>query len=262
MLVVISLGAGVQSTTMALMAARGDLAPMPDCAIFADTQSEPDAVMRHLDWLETVLPFPVYRVTAGSLEKQLLHAGKTNGRPPAFVLNPDGSGGMLNRQCTGDFKIDPIRKKVRELVGLAARQRAPKTAVVEQWIGISTDEASRMKPSPHAFIRHRFPLIEAGMSRRGCLRWLVDRQYMTPPKSACVFCPFHSDAMWRALRDEDPAGWARAIEVDRAIRHTLGKGTAFIHRQRVPLDEVDLSTPEDNGQGNLFINECEGMCGV
>jgi hypothetical protein len=35
---VISLGAGVQSTTMALMAARGEIAPMPDCAIFADTQ--------------------------------------------------------------------------------------------------------------------------------------------------------------------------------------------------------------------------------
>lgn len=30
---VISLGAGVQSTTLALMAARGEIGPMPDCAI-------------------------------------------------------------------------------------------------------------------------------------------------------------------------------------------------------------------------------------
>lgn len=30
---VLSLGAGVQSTTLALMAARGEIGPMPDCAI-------------------------------------------------------------------------------------------------------------------------------------------------------------------------------------------------------------------------------------
>jgi len=33
----LSLGAGVQSTTLALMAAHGEVGPMPDCAIFADT---------------------------------------------------------------------------------------------------------------------------------------------------------------------------------------------------------------------------------
>lgn len=37
----LSLGAGVQSTTMALMAAHGEIGPMPDCAIFADTGWEP-----------------------------------------------------------------------------------------------------------------------------------------------------------------------------------------------------------------------------
>src|SRR3546814_5919853 len=92
---------------MALMAAHGEIGPMPDCAIFADTQAEPRAVYEHLDWLENNIPFPVYRVTEGSLENQLLYATKKNGRPPAFVRNPDGTGGMLNRQCTGDFKIDP-----------------------------------------------------------------------------------------------------------------------------------------------------------
>ena len=61
---VLSLGAGVQSTTMALMAAVGELQPMPDCAIFADTQDEPAAVYRHLAWLMSgVLPFPVHVVT-------------------------------------------------------------------------------------------------------------------------------------------------------------------------------------------------------
>jgi len=47
----LSLGAGVPSTTMALMAAHGEIGPMPDCAIFADTGWEPKAVYDHLSWL-------------------------------------------------------------------------------------------------------------------------------------------------------------------------------------------------------------------
>jgi hypothetical protein len=41
---VISLGAGVQSSVMALMAAEGELTPMPDCAIFSDTQWATDII--------------------------------------------------------------------------------------------------------------------------------------------------------------------------------------------------------------------------
>ena len=62
MLNIISLGAGVQSSTMALMAAHGEITPMPDCAIFADTGAEPRKVYEWLDWLEKKLPYPVYRV--------------------------------------------------------------------------------------------------------------------------------------------------------------------------------------------------------
>lgn len=62
---IISLGAGVQSSTLALMAVHGEITPMPDAAIFADTQAEPQSVYKWLDWLEMQLPFPVHRVTKG-----------------------------------------------------------------------------------------------------------------------------------------------------------------------------------------------------
>lgn len=45
---VFSRRAGVQSTTLALMAAHGEIGPMPDCAIFADTAWEPGAIHEHL----------------------------------------------------------------------------------------------------------------------------------------------------------------------------------------------------------------------
>ena len=55
---IISLGAGVQSTTMAFMAAHGEIGPMPDCAIFADTGWEPKRVYRHLEWIRDIPTFP------------------------------------------------------------------------------------------------------------------------------------------------------------------------------------------------------------
>jgi hypothetical protein len=271
---VLSLGAGVQSTTLALMAAAGEIEPMPDCAIFADTQSEPAAVYEHLRWLmgPDVLPFPVHVVSTGNLGDAILQAtrGQNNrgshARPPVYVLNADGSRGILRRQCTGDYKIDPIQAKLRELLGLKPRQRWPKAPIVEQWIGISTDEAHRMKPIDISAIEPRWPLIEKRMSRWACLLWLERHGYPEPPKSACVFCPFQSDRRWRHLQDTDPDGFARAVEIDAEIRNGLRSdsltGQLFLHRSLRPLDEVDLRNDNERGQPDLFGSECDGVCGV
>jgi hypothetical protein len=268
---VLSLGAGVQSTTLALLATHGVIEPTPTAAIFADTGAEPAAVYQHLEWLMAPgrLSFPVHIVSAGNLQTTLLDPNdkrRSHARPPLYVLNADGSGGIIQRQCTREFKIDPIQRRIRDMLGLVPRQRWPKTSTVVQWIGISIDEASRMKPSWLPAIEMRWPLIELRMSRRDCLQWLIKNGYPEPPRSARTFCPFRSDGEWRRLRDTDPDGWRNAIEVDRAIRHGLTSktltGALFVHRSRVPLEDVDLSTAEEHGQLNLFENECEGMCGV
>lgn len=111
---------------------------------------------------------------------------------------------------------------------------------------------------------NRWPLIERRMTRQDCLRWLGSHDYPTPPKSSCIGCPYHSDAMWRRLRDEDPPAWTDAVAADRAIRTGLRgiRGEVYLHRSAMPLDQADLRTPGDHGQLDLFINECEGMCGV
>lgn len=264
---IISLGAGVQSSTMALMATHGEITPKPDAAIFADTQAEPKAVYEWLDWLEKQLPFPVYRVTAGNLKAQVA-AERPTGKflkvdIPAFVKVENSPVALINRSCTRDFKIDPIRRKVRQLLGIAGK-RSPKQSVCTQWIGISTDEASRMKESREPWQTMRWPLIEAGMTRHDCLRWMERRGYPKPSKSACIFCPYHNDFEWRAL---SAAEFAEAVEVDRRLRSRppqayRTKGVLYLHRSCVPLDQVDFSTDEDRGQLNMFINECEGMCGV
>jgi len=267
---VLSLGAGVQSTTLALMAAHGEVGPMPDCAIFADTGWEPAAVMEHLAWLRShnVLPFPVHVVSAGNIRDDLRRAGQGErwASIPAFTRIVRGRRvqiGMIRRQCTTEYKVTPIRRKVRELAGLT-RRRSPARPVVEQWIGISLDEVIRMKPARETWQVNRWPLVEERMTRTDCLRWLERHEYPIPPKSACVGCPFHSDVRWREIRDHDPKAWAEAVAVDHDIRTGLRgvHGEVFLHRSAIPLDDVDLSTAEERGQLDLWGNECEGLCGV
>ena len=89
-----------------------------------------------------------------------------------------------------------------------------------------------------------------------------------PPKSSCIGCPFHSDEYWREMRDHRPEEWAQAVEMDHHVRKPIERpgnhvrAEQYMHNTRVPLDKVDLSTPEDHGQLNMFIHDCEGMCGV
>lgn len=262
---IISLGAGVQSSTMALMAAHGEITPMPKCAIFADTQDEPQSVYRWLDWLEKELPFPVVRVSKGSLSDNACRtylsptSQKITGESiPAFA---DGGRVMFPRQCTSDFKVYPISKAITTVM----REHGSKTAI--KWIGISLDEIHRMKPTRRASVEHRWPLIENRIRRHDCLLWMDAHGYPTPPRSACLYCPYHSDSEWRRLRAEEPADFQKAVDFEKRLQSAFTRITTtdkvpFLHRSCRPLAEVDFSTDEDHGQQVMFGNECEGMCGV
>ena len=264
-LVVLSLGAGVQSSTMALMAADGEL-PKPDCAIFADTGYEPKAVYTYLEFLTKILPYPVYRVSKGNIIDDMVNSIDNGTRFPTapFFTQAEitGKKGMLRRQCTADYKIVPIRKKIRELCNVAYKKHFPKDKYVEQWIGISTDEIGRMKPARDPYILNRHPLIEMNMSRQDCINYLNKKKIPLPEKSACIVCPFHDDKYWHFMKTKRPEEFADAVELDKEIR-TISKDSNmknYTHRSCKPLDEVNFN-PDDN-QLDMFNNECEGMCGV
>lgn len=271
---VLSLGAGVQSSTLALMAAHGLVRPMPELAIFADTQWEPAAVYDWLGWLETQLPFPVIRVTAGHLREDQITArlrgkrGEDGARwasLPYFTAPTDGGRpGMVRRQCTAEYKIEPIERYLRrEVMGLKPRQRAPRSPVIAQWRGISLDETIRARPSREPWVVARYPLLEQRMTRGHCLEWMRDHGYPEPPRSACLGCPFHSDAEWARIKAGPADEWASVVEFDAAIRTAGGvRGSTYLHRSCEPIDQVEFATDEASGQASLFGAECEGMCGL
>jgi hypothetical protein len=162
--------------------------------------------------------------------------------------------GFGKRQCTGDWKIVPINRCKREILGFT-NKRVPDDTVTT-WIGISLDEAHRMKPSRENWNTHRWPLIEKRMKRHDCLTWMESHHFPRPSRSACVFCPYKSNEDWRETK-KDP----EQMRMVREVEALLPKGE-YLHWSKQHLDEVDLSTDLERGQLSLFGNECEGMCGV
>ncbi len=257
---------------------NGELDEKLDYAIFADTQEEPESVYHHLDWLKTLGGPPILTNTAGKLGDDLIHGkNSTGGRfasIPAFTsAMPGQTGGMLRRQCTSEYKIDVCERIVRrQVVGLEPRQRMPKNVKVVQYFGLSHDEPRRVGKVKNRFVGHlwaegRFPLFDLEMSRSDCVAYLKEQDIPHEvPRSACVFCPFKSNFEWRLLRDTDPSGWARAVEVDEALRRpgTVAnrnlEQSIYLHRSCLPLTEVNLTIKDMSG--GVAGGECEGMCGL
>lgn len=310
---ILSLGAGVQSTVLALMACSGEL-PGLEHAVFADTGWEPRAVYDQVDRLDAELSragIPLHRVSSGNLRADTLDPEHRFVSVPYFTLAPEGSTvpvlalcefcqgtgrehggsdapecpecdgaakvptgvrrratraereGMGRRQCTSEYKLKPIKRKVRELLGYEHPTPVPRGMFAEQWIGFSTDEVHRVRSRLDVlYERPRYPLLELGMSRKDCERWLRAQGWGHTAKSACIGCPFHGNQQWRILRDQHPDQWADAVDFDEQIRKGGASakpldGEAFLHRSRLPLSiaPIDRVTAKEWGDAQLSIED-------
>lgn len=233
------------------MVALGDLPPI-DAAIHADTTHERSATYafaaKWTPWLEA----HGVRVVTVSDPEQAAKVTTEATDIPAYTLSETGKPGRLRRQCTGRWKIDPIRQWIREHRG--------KRQQVEQLIGYSLDEVVRIKPSDVKYITLDYPLIDLRMSVADCVTWLGRKGLDVPTKSACVFCPFHSPAAWYRMKDEGGPDWQQAVETDRAIRDARSPFRLYMHRACIPLESI--TTPKENGQGDFWEadEECGGVC--
>lgn len=269
---ILSLGLGLQSTALYYMSALGQL-PRIDAAVFADTGAERAST---LDYLRRVLiPWArvnngpiIIHVTGKNLATDLL-TWRSEGAfvsIPAYTIGPDGKEAMIQRQCTNQYKIQQVNSGIRQAQGLAPRKHTRPTTV---WLGITTDEITRMFTPDTNWKTHHYPFLgyrvsTAGhvrvpglsMSRQDVAAWYTRHGIEAPPKSSCYMCPFQSDAAWKALKSDGSGDWQRAVEVDHAIRNATSQGTAkpiYLHRSMKPLDQVEFI------QGDLW-EECSGYC--
>ena len=196
----------------------------------------------------------------------------SDGEPDALKgARPVRWGGMAQTSRSipaigGAVPTQSVRRKIRRLLGLRKRQRIPSGTAVELWLGISTDEAVRMRTSRDRWIRNRYPLIESGMSRQDCLDWWEARYDRPLERSACVGCPYQSRQRWVETKQRFPELFDEAVEIDSNMRGNLAFAKEpYLHPRRIPLDEAVAldeaqAAPAQHRDG--FGNECEGHCGV
>ena len=257
---ILSLGWGVQSWTLAAMAALDEI-PRPDIAVHSDTTHEMAGTYSHAakwtPWLEE-RGIPVVTVQAAANRVGAVSDASAKAVfIPAYTTNLQGEHGQSRRQCTADWKIAPIRRFIRELIP------KPRPGMVESWQGISLDEWQRMRTSDVAYITNIYPLVDQRISRADCVAWLDAHGLDVPPKSACTFCPYHSPDHWKRLKQAGGADWDEAVTVDEAIRDKRPNHTLFIHRAGLPL-EVAVRIPEDYGAKQMEMEiPCDsGHCFV
>lgn len=274
---VLSLGVGVQTAALYFMCSNGEMERC-DYAIFADTGGEKTKTIEYYNyillWMKENSGIPLYKATYRNLQKDLLNQSNSSGNRfasiPAFTMN-DNQKGMLRRQCTNEYKIAQVNKKIREILELKPRVRFPK---MEIWQGITIDEASRMTIPQDKWKINVYPFcgykvysngicerIDSKiMSRNDIYNWFNEKQLPIPEKSSCVFCPFQSDKNWIRLKNMVPEDFETACKVDDAIRDSSKKGIKskiFIHETLKPLREIKFNEDQQTLWGN-----CTDGCDV
>jgi hypothetical protein len=269
----VSFGGGVQSTALLLLvrdqpdrvvAAMGGL---PEVAFFADTGAEPEEVYFHIRAFSEVasIPIEIIKKPGKTLEETMLSKEGSRFLPiPAFTKDPvTGKVGIIRRQCTQEYKIRPLQRAMRQRLGYGKR-RIPHGSI-HAWIGISTDEAGRVKDSGTPTIINKYPLLELGISREDCKQIINDAGF-NPVKSRCYFCPFIND--WASFKREHPSAFEKAVKMDLAIRNATQAGVAhpaYLHRSCTPLNGSSEAPPgplEELWEDHGFEDECFGVCGV
>jgi len=239
---VLAWGCGAPSTTVGVMSVMGLIKPF-DVIIHSDTNFERYHTREIRDWYTDWFRKHGVRV-------EIVSGGDIRESGAADHIHIpfwSSTGGPLRRQCTRHFKVDPSRRRIRELLGFhKSKAPHPPPGSVEQSYGFTLEEFTRMKPSRVKFIVNRFPLLEHKMTRQDCIDYLQSYDLPVPSKSACICCPYRPASEWLQMRSESPDEWKEAVQFDDANRHNplAGDGSTsdqiFIYKHGGALSIANL----------------------
>lgn len=257
----------MQSTALLLLSAEGKL-PKLDYAIFADTGWEVQAIYDHLDRLEKEVAEPagikIIRAKAsGNIRDDMMSTEiKPNGSIPVYAMKANGKPGLTPRQCTRHYKVRPVEREIRKLMGAKVGPsgrlaRVPKKSmenIPNLWIGISTDEFHRAKDSPQNYIKHKFPLImDMNWTRDDCMEYITSKGFGNTIKSSCVCCLFRGNNGYRDIKENHPEEWDKLVEFDDSLRKDPQpkfiarlNTQIYLHKSGVPLRDAQLSKDEES----------------
>lgn len=269
---ILSFGAGMQSTALALMSCenahakrKGEQIPYPqvpiyDLVVFCDLGFEPPWVMKQVEfarsaceqagiWLK-VLESPLYADFMENFgERRAISI-------PWWTLGDDGHKSKMPRNCTIDYKVGAISKFVRwEVLGYKKGQRLldKDKKAHRMHMGFSFEEKRRCKDSPNPMFVNRFPLVDMELIRADNYAYIKDVWGLDTKASACTFCPFHKNYFFKYLKENELEAYRQLISVDELLRDKNPEppmdSDLFISRSRKRLTEL---TEEDCCDAECF----------
>lgn len=288
---VLSFGGGTQSSHLLDLHFKGHI--HYDFIIFSDTGAEPEFIHEQVAWWQqrqqevgNNTPFIIthHNSMTYGLEEMLMryiHTSYQRFQMPLYFnkVTDDGEivqGGMMPRQCTGDFKIVPVQQAVRREIktqrGLRSTQKMPKHIGIIMDIGFSADEINRV--SGHVshqsdYIYLAYPLIEMNESTQDSIRYL-ERHHYPSRRSRCYFCPFNCSGDrardigmdWYEIIETEPQSFLKAVYFDDTLRLIQATGVKnmrsipYFHYTRQPLRDVYAKELADiEQQYPVFIAE-------
>lgn len=237
-----SCGGGTQSAAIAAMIVRGELRP-PAVSVIVDTEREKSTTWAYYE--ETLRPalttagVDLVRLPKSQFATVDLYAHNGDLLLPVFTAPK----GKLPTYCSNEWKRRVLQRYVRSL-GIKR---------CNLWLGMSTDEMRRVRPSSERWANHWYPLIEHGRRRADCVAYVVSMSWPTPPRSSCWMCPNMRADEWAELSIEDRE---KAVDLERMIRQR--DSGLYLHSSRVALDCV----PVEGVDGSDFEGCASGMCFV
>lgn len=263
---VLSCGAGMQSTALALMACENaqkgtvhPAVPVYDAIVFCDLQCEPPWVYDQVDFLaarceEYNIPF--YILEANLYGDYMRNFGHGRCVSIPFWSLENGKKGKMRRHCTIDYKIAAIQKFFKyTLLGYKKyqRMRPEDIGAHEMHIGFSTEEQSRVFDSHNPLLVNKFPLTEMGLERKDTYSYILDEWGLDTKSSACIICPFHRNYFYKFIRKNYPATHQEIVAFDRMLceNQPMTKIRSELYLSR-SLKRIEELTDEDCSDMEAF----------
>lgn len=265
---ILSCGAGMQSTALALMSCENKIhgmlkypkVPVYDAIVFCDLGAEPPWVYLQVEFIKKQCEkcgIPFYILTTNLYTDFINNFGhKRVSSIPFWSVSADGKKAKMKRHCTLDYKILQIQRFVKfDLLGYRKYQRlkTEDMGAHEMHIGFSAEEENRIFDSYNPLFINKFPLVDMKMKRPDSYRYCLEQWGLDTKASACNFCPFHRNYFFQHMKEHYPNEYDRIIVIDELLEkeqpNTAIESKLYLSRSRKRLSDL---TPEDYDDAETF----------
>lgn len=274
---ILSCGAGMQSTALALVSCANKLiqegkegqfsftyeerVPIYDAVMFCDLGLEPAWVYSQVEFIKEACKWagiPFYILNSDLYEDYSKSFGNSRVVSiPFWSIDENGKKGKMMRNCTLDYKINIMQKFAREhLLGYAKGQRTKPEDIKahEMHLGFSKEEERRCKENPHKMFVNKFPLCDMGLTRADNYAYIKDVWGLETKASACCFCPFHTNYFFDYIKRNNKEEYEKTVGFDQMLEeqqpNTKIRSELFISKSRKRIKDL---LPEECNDKECFV---------